>query len=105
MNVLYKSAREQFLNAGFAAALTLGLIVQPAHARPLGIDVSSYQGSGVNWSSVKASGRTFAWAKATEGVTINDSTFAGNENNGKAAGLIMGAYHFAHPGSNGAGTE
>jgi autotransporter-associated beta strand protein len=65
--------------------------------RPLGIDVSSFQGSGVDWTSVKNSGRVFAWAKATEGVSINDADFTVNENNGKTAGMYMGAYHFAHP--------
>jgi hypothetical protein len=88
-----------------AAGLQLAWLGETAQARPLGIDVSSYQGSGVNWSSVHSSGRSFAWAKATEGMTINDSTFAVNQNNGKAAGMIMGAYHFAHPESNGAGNE
>jgi autotransporter-associated beta strand protein len=68
-----------------------------AQQRTLGIDVSSYQGSGVNWTSVKSSGRVFAWAKATEGVSINDADFTINESNGKAAGVYMGAYHFAHP--------
>ena len=33
--------------------------------RPLGIDVSSYQGA-INWPTVKNNGITFAWAKATE---------------------------------------
>jgi GH25 family lysozyme M1 (1,4-beta-N-acetylmuramidase) len=86
------------------AALLLA-ITQQSQSRPLGIDVSSYQGSGVNWSSVKSSGRSFAWAKATEGMTINDSTFSGNISRGKSAGLIMGGYHFAHPESNGPGSE
>ena len=87
--------------AGLAAAV-LGLAIvagpQPALAqRPLGIDVSSYQGSGVDWPSVKGSGRVFAWAKATEGAGYTDSTFAGNQTRGKAAGVYMGAYHYAHP--------
>ncbi len=73
--------------------------------RPLGIDVSSYQGSGVNWSSVKSSGVTFAWAKATEGTYDDDADFVVNENNGKAAGVIMGAYHFCRPDQNSPATE
>lgn len=87
-----------------AATVALAVCATSAVARPLGIDVSSYQGS-VSWSSVKASGITFAWAKATEGATVNDSTFAANQNNGKAAGLYMGAYHFARPGNNSPATE
>ena len=65
--------------------------------RPLGVDVSSYQGSDINWEGVKSSGITFAWAKATEGLTIDDSTFTVNEANGVAAGVYIGAYHYAHP--------
>ena len=34
--------------------------------RPLGVDVSSYQGSSINWTNVKGSGVSFAWAKATD---------------------------------------
>ncbi|EEF57447.1 glycoside hydrolase family 25 protein [Pedosphaera parvula] len=82
-----------------AAALALALGSTHALAqRVMGIDVSSYQGT-PNWSSVRSSGITFAWAKATEGTTITDGDFTYNENNGKAAGVYMGAYHFAHPNS------
>ncbi|HSY77003.1 MAG TPA: GH25 family lysozyme, partial [Bacteroidia bacterium] len=63
----------------------------------LGIDVSQYQGT-ITWSSVKVtSAKEFAWAKATEGTTITDPDFATNETNGKTAGVVMGAYHFADP--------
>ncbi len=87
-------------------ALFLALAGATALAqRPLGIDVSSYQGSGVNWTSVKNSGRVFAWAKATEGLSVNDADFTINESNGKAAGVYMGAYHFAHPELNSPASE
>src|SRR5438477_33983 len=81
------------------AALVMALnSADPAAAqRPRGIDVSSYQGSGINWTSVKNSGVVFAWAKATEGQTVNDGDFTINESHGKSAGVYMGAYHFAHP--------
>jgi GH25 family lysozyme M1 (1,4-beta-N-acetylmuramidase) len=81
-----------------AVALLIGFSATSALAqRPLGMDVSSYQGSGINWASAKGGGISFAWAKATEGTTIVDPDFTINENNGKAAGVLMGAYHFAHP--------
>ena len=64
--------------------------------RPLGIDVSDYQTS-LNWWSVKTSGVSFAWAKATEGLTGNESTFANNQINAQAAGVLIGAYHYARP--------
>ena len=70
----------------------------------LGVDVSSYQGT-PNWAQVKAAGITFAYAKASEGTGIADGDFVYNETNGNSAGLIMGAYHFAHPETNTAVAE
>lgn len=64
--------------------------------RPLGIDVSSHQGL-PNWTSVKASGITYAWCKATEGLTFNDASFLYNITNARAAGVLVGAYHYARP--------
>ncbi|MGZ5543237.1 MAG: glycoside hydrolase family 25 protein [Limisphaerales bacterium] len=84
-----------------ALALTFGskqaLANNTTHSL-LGVDVSNYQGS-INWSSVYGDGVRFAVAKATESTGFTDAYFAGNMNNGKAAGLQMGAYHFAHPES------
>ena len=60
-----------------------------------GIDVSTYDGT-IDWAQVKASGRAFAFAKATEGVTITDSTFATNWAAMKQAGVVRGAYCFFH---------
>jgi lysozyme len=50
-------------------------------------------------SSVYGDGVRYAFAKATESTGFTDAYFAGNMNNGKAAGLQMAAYHFAHPES------
>jgi lysozyme len=61
-----------------------------------GIDVSHYQGT-VDWPQVKAVGIQFAFAKATEGVTLLDPEFATNWAGMKAAGLLRGAYHFFEP--------
>jgi len=92
--------------------VVLEMLVGPGRAqaaRPLGIDVSSYQGGSINWTSVKNSGVTFAWAKATEGTYYYDADFTINEGNAKAAGVYIGAYHFARPdldvGTAGADTE
>jgi GH25 family lysozyme M1 (1,4-beta-N-acetylmuramidase) len=83
----------------------LQLCAERAEAqRTFGIDVSSYQGQ-PNWTSVKNSGVVFAWAKATEGTGITDADFVYNANNGKAAGVYIGAYHFAHPNLNTPGAE
>jgi GH25 family lysozyme M1 (1,4-beta-N-acetylmuramidase) len=78
--------------------------VQALAQRPLGVDVSSYQGT-PNWGSAHGAGVVFAWAKATEGTTFNDADFVYNQNNGKAAGVLMGAYHFARPNTGTPGAE
>src|SRR2546425_10946105 len=62
--------------------------------RPLGIDVSDYQGS-INWTSVKNAGISFAWTKATEGTGAGQGYFTANEANAVAAGVPIGAYHYA----------
>ncbi len=86
--------------AGLLTGLAIFAAADPALAqRPLGIDVSSYQAH-PNWTSIAGSGVTFAWAKATEGTTVNDADFVYNETNGKGAGVPIGAYHFAHPNLN-----
>ncbi len=88
----------RFLSA--VAVLGLALAFVPAQAlaqRPLGVDVSSYYDWSINWTNVKSSGISFAWAKATEGVSIHDAYFTLNAVNAKAAGVYIGAYDFAHP--------
>lgn len=82
-------------------ASALALSAGKAQAqRPLGVDVSSYQGGSINWTSVKGDGVSFAWAKATEGLSINDADYSGNISRGKAAGVYMGSYNFVHPEAN-----
>ena len=61
-----------------------------------GIDVSHYQGT-INWTSVAAAGKTFAYQKASEGVGFADATLGTNMSGGTAAGLLMGVYHHATP--------
>jgi lysozyme len=70
-----------------------------AVTRSIGVDVSHWEGT-VNWPTVKASGKDFAFTKATEGMTYTDDTFTANMVNGKNAGMLMGAYHFARPDNN-----
>jgi len=65
-----------------------------------GIDVSGWQGT-VDWGAVRRSGRLFAFAKATEGATFVDDTFARNRQGMAASGLTLrGFYHFARPDRN-----
>jgi len=63
-----------------------------------GIDVSHHQGA-VDWPRVAAAGHTFAFAKATEGISFRDSRFAQNWAGMAAARLVRGAYHFLSPTS------
>src|SRR5260221_836270 len=61
------------------ALLSLVIFGEPgtAHAqRPIGIDVSDFQSSSLNWTTIKGYGVSFGWAKATEGTTFTGSTFA-----------------------------
>lgn len=58
-----------------------------------GIDVAVYQGV-IDWPTVAASGVQFAVIKSTEGVGYRDPTFSANWYGAKAAGLVVGSYHF-----------
>lgn len=63
---------------------------------PKGIDVARYQ-TQINWGQVAANGVSFAIVKATDG-TGRDPLFTTNYPAAKAAGLIVGAYHWYKPG-------
>ncbi len=99
-------SRRNFLKTAACGAAGAGVLATTAHSLATsgtsfaiqGIDVSHYQGS-INWTSVKNSGKKFAFMKATEGTTYTDPKFATNWAGAKSAGLIRGAYHFAHPGT------
>ncbi len=70
----------------------------PANYSIHGIDVSHHQ-SNIDWEEVKAMKvmdvqLSFAFIKATEGVSNIDDKFRKNWYNAKDAGLIRGAYHF-----------
>ncbi|MEV4440575.1 GH25 family lysozyme [Streptomyces sp. NPDC049577] len=65
-----------------------------------GLDVSAHQGN-VNWSAVRAAGASFAYVKATEGLTYKNEFFSQQYNGSAAAGLVRGAYHFARPENSG----
>ncbi|MGX5818150.1 glycoside hydrolase family 25 protein [Chitinophaga lutea] len=63
-----------------------------------GIDISKFQGH-VNWAAVRQMEVegiriSFAFIKATEGITRQDGTFKRNWERAKEAGIIRGAYHF-----------
>ncbi|EEF59547.1 GH25 family lysozyme [Pedosphaera parvula] len=97
--------------------ITLGLVIAPTLAlaqRPIGIDVSDYQSASINWATLKNTYNiSFAWAKASEGTSSGSGSGGGNfptyNANAKAAGVIIGAYHYArydlHAGTSGATSE
>jgi GH25 family lysozyme M1 (1,4-beta-N-acetylmuramidase) len=61
-----------------------------------GIDVSHWQGQ-PDWQAARADGVAFAFLKATEGRSLVDEQYATNLANADAAGIAVGAYHFARP--------
>jgi GH25 family lysozyme M1 (1,4-beta-N-acetylmuramidase) len=61
-----------------------------------GIDVSYHQGT-IDWSQVAASGKRFAFVRATAGTLTADTAYAANRSGARAAGLAVGSYHFANP--------
>jgi lysozyme len=70
-----------------------------------GIDVSHHNGN-PDWGVVAGNGHIgFAIAKATEGLTYTDPSFARNWTAIKDAGIVRGAYHFARPSNNTAEDE
>lgn len=64
-----------------------------------GIDVSHWQGN-IDWLQVAGVGKSFAIAKATEGVGYKDDKYDQNKAGAMGNGLRFGAYHFARPENN-----
>jgi lysozyme len=76
-------------------------ITAPGKYLVYGIDVSHHQGD-INWKKVKSmvsNNRkvSFAFIKATEGITRQDKHFSKNWKATKKEGIIRGAYHFYYP--------
>jgi GH25 family lysozyme M1 (1,4-beta-N-acetylmuramidase) len=69
-----------------------------------GVDVSHYQGT-INWNAAHGAGIDVAYAKATEGTSYVDPSYARNHTAAPAAGVAIGAYHFARPGHDGGSVE
>ncbi|MEU7874780.1 GH25 family lysozyme [Dactylosporangium sp. NPDC049140] len=89
------------LTAATLCALLGGLLWEPTGAAAAttslrGLDVSGYQGN-VDWPAVAAGGASFAYIKATESTGHVNGYFGQQYNGAASAGLIRGAYHFAHP--------
>jgi GH25 family lysozyme M1 (1,4-beta-N-acetylmuramidase) len=62
-----------------------------------GVDVSSDQGTSINWADVAAGGYNFASIKSTEGNYYVDPDYAADAKAAVAAGMYIAPYHFANP--------
>ncbi|MCW2693956.1 MAG: glycoside hydrolase family 25 protein [Mycobacterium sp.] len=63
------------------------------------IDISGYNPQ-FDLRAVKAAGYTGVYIKATEGTGYVNPYFAAQRQAAIDAGLVWGAYHFFHPGTN-----
>src|SRR5579859_5798347 len=61
-----------------------------------GVDVYDGQGA-IDWASVHADQRLFAFVKATQGNYNDQTTFASDWSGTKSAGIIRSPYHFFDP--------
>jgi lysozyme len=62
-------------------------------ATTTGIDVSEFDNT-IDWTKVPGAGVKFAYIRATDGTTIQDSTFAQNWQGAEKAGILVGPYHY-----------
>lgn len=62
-----------------------------------GVDVSHHN-SLVNWAALKKAGIEYAYVKASEGTSFVDPMFFRNMIAARAAGILVGAYHYFHWG-------
>jgi len=75
-------------------------VTQCTMPRLEGVDI--YDGTGaIDWAMVHASGRAFAFIKATQGDYNKQTKFGTNWTNAKAAGIRRSAYHFFDPTKDG----
>lgn len=92
-----------FTAAVTAVALSLSLVPTASAVSlgaPSGVDVSSNNHHGIgdiDWNAVKTDGQSYAFVKATEGEGWANQYFVADANAAKAAGLQVGAYHYARP--------
>ena len=61
-----------------------------------GLDISAGQGV-IDWVKLKASGRQFAFIKATQGDYYTSTRWTAQWSGAQAAGLLRSAYHFFNP--------
>jgi GH25 family lysozyme M1 (1,4-beta-N-acetylmuramidase) len=62
-----------------------------------GVDISHHQSGRMNLKAARAAGLRWMYVKATEGTSFKDRTHRRRVREARAAGLPVGAYHFARP--------
>jgi GH25 family lysozyme M1 (1,4-beta-N-acetylmuramidase) len=83
-----------FLNGALILSFLILAPLMMRAQRPLGTDISDYQGI-VNWPSLTNAGVVCAWTKATEGTYFTATSFVANVESATNYGIPIGAYHFA----------
>ncbi len=73
------------------------------NASAYGIDVSHYQGA-IDWPNVRNYGPhpiQFMYAKASQGITIQDDCYVRNMEEARREGILVGSYHYFSSGGSG----
>ena len=85
---------KRYLAAILTAAMLIASMPAVSATTPQeGIDVSHYD-EAVDFAQVRASGRSFAYIKATEGSDWLDAWYTRNSQSATVAGVAWGPYHF-----------
>ncbi|NUT48940.1 MAG: LysM peptidoglycan-binding domain-containing protein [Saccharothrix sp.] len=64
-----------------------------------GIDISSWQGSAIDWNAVRGNNISFASVKVTEATGYVNPHATAQVDGARGVGIHTGGYHYAHPGN------
>ena len=70
------------------------IVHTPGYYSIQGVDLSHYNGEGVDFRKLKSAGLRFAYLNVTQGANIQDPLFAKYMREASGSGLRIGAYHF-----------
>lgn len=71
-------------------------------SKPQGVDASKWQhptADAIDWAAAAAAGKKFTFLKVTDNGQRDNDYFDADAKAARAAGMYVGAYHKAHPGS------
>jgi LysM repeat protein len=63
-----------------------------------GIDISSWQGSAIDWNAVRGNNITYCSVKLTEATGYINPAATAQVDGARSVGIHTGGYHYAHPG-------